>query len=259
MKYLHIFPIITSIGLTNLYAGTMGPIGSDYDFNGFYVGLGTGFNTVFIKNSFSTTRSDGVGGQTDKNRYTHSAVLFTGNVGYGTMLKEKTYIGAKASIYYSPLNTTDETTFSIVAGTNLVIGNNSIWTTMKPSYNIDAVLGYEPVPHVLPFVEAGVTFADVHHNYRFARTRTGNTTHIQYDSYLNLDSYKTGYNVGIGLNYQAQQNWIFSTELVYSDLGQNSGLATVTIPGTTAIEAQSRTIKSNDIALFGSISYLFNC
>lgn len=175
------------------------------------------------------------------------------------MLKEKTYLGAKFSVYYTPLNTLDETGFSTAAGSNLTIGSNSIRTSIKPLYNIDAVLGYEIYPHFLPFVEGGVTFAEVSQNYVFKRTRTnvGTGSNVGYQYFLNLNNYNTGFNVGVGLNYEPHKHWIFSTELVYNNLGKNSGSVTTAIPASTVTETQSRSINSSDVALFGSVSYLF--
>ncbi|WP_019217636.1 outer membrane protein [Legionella tunisiensis] len=260
MKNCFLLPMVLSLGAGSLYAGTMGSIEPVSNFGGFYIGLGSGITTVFTKDSFSTARSDGLGGNADTNRYTNTAVLFTGQIGYGAMFNQKTYLGAKASIYYTPLETLDETGFSTAAGNVLIVGNNSFATSLKPIYNIDAVLGYEVTPHFLPFVEAGVSFANAKRNYVFKRTRTNiaAVTNVGYQSSLNLDKYKTGYNVGLGLNYLAASNWVLSTELVYNYLGSKSDSVMVNIPLTTTTETQSRTIRNSDVAMFASISYLMN-
>lgn len=258
MKRHLILPLALSVSFSSGYAGTMGE--PTYDFSGFYAGLGTGFTSIFTKDTFSTTRSDGLGGNADTNRYTNTAILFTGQIGYGVMVMSQTYLGAKGSIYYTPLDTLDETGFSTAAGSTLIVGNNSITTSVKPIYNIDAVLGYQIVPHFLPFVEAGVTFADVNRHYTFKRSRTNITslTNVKYESVLRLDDYKTGFNVGLGMNYQPVKNWFFSTELVYNYLGKESGSTTVGIPATSTTETQTRENRNSDVALFGGVSYLFN-
>ncbi len=261
MKYCKTITILLSLSISHAFAGAMGAVEPTYDFNGLYVGLGAGYTAIAINNSFVTTRSDGVGGNAGMNRYTHTDAVFSGQLGYGKMFQERVYLGGKASIQYTPLNALDETGFSTAAGSALIIGSNSIRTTVKPIYNIDAVLGYEIYPHFLPFVEAGVSFADVNHNYEFKRTRTNiaTLTNVGYQSLLNLDGYSTGYNVGLGLNYQPFANWILTGEAVYTDLGKNSGLVTVAIPSSTATETHSRTISNSAISMMFSVSYLFNC
>ena len=253
------YAILLVLGCSNLFAGTIGvSAGSTYDFNGLYAGLGTGFTSLFTTDSFNTTRSNVSTLAGDTNRYTETAVLFTGNLGYGAMIDQKIYFGAKGSIYYTPLETLNETGFTTPEGTVLTVGNNSITSLVKPFYNIDAVLGYEFLPHFLPFVEAGVTFANANRNYIFKRTRTDvvSGSNVSYKSTVNLDNYETGYNVGIGFNYQVKKHWIFSTELVFNDLGKNAGAATVGIPGTAITEMQSRKMSTNAMALFASVSYL---
>lgn len=58
MKYGFILPITLMIGFGNVNAGNMGAVDSTYDFAGLYVGLGAGYTSVFVNNSFATTRSD---------------------------------------------------------------------------------------------------------------------------------------------------------------------------------------------------------
>ncbi|GGI85643.1 outer membrane beta-barrel protein [Legionella impletisoli] len=260
MKGRLIIPVILSLGCTSLNAGSMGPVEPVYDFSGFYVGLGAGFTTLYSHDSFSTSRSDGVGGDLDTNHYTHTASLFTGQVGYGTMLQNRVYLGAKGSIYYTPLNNLNETGFSTSSGNLLISGDNAIRTQMRPIYNIDAVLGYEVAPQLLPFFEAGISFADIHQNYSIKRTRTNIATlaNAKYETNISLDDYKTGFNVGLGMSYQLQQHWLFSTELVYNYLGKNSDSITTPIPNTSALETHSRTIQGSTVSMFGSVSYLFN-
>ena len=255
-KKIRLFALF--LGVNSLYAGTMGV--STYTMDGFYAGLGAGINTLFTKDSFSTLRLSGQGGNVDFNRYTNSSILFTGEIGYGKMVQPKTYLGVKGSIYYTPINNLTETGFSNLGGTDvLIVGNNSITTQLRPIYNLDAVLGYEVWEHILPFVEAGISFADVRNSYTSKRTRTNvvTATNVKYEYDLSLDSYQTGFNIGIGANYQPHPNWILSSELVYNYLGKNTGSVSNVIPGVGDTEIHTRSVKGNDLALFGSISYLF--
>lgn len=244
------------INTTCLYAGTMGE--SIYCMDGFYIGGGTGINTLFSKDSFTNQRGGGRVGS-DSNNYTNSSILFMGQAGYGKMVGPKTYLGAKGSIYYTPLDNLTETGFSTSAGSILYVGNNSINTQLRPFYNIDAVLGYEYWDHFLPFVEGGVTFSDIHNYYTLKRTRTNlsDASNVKYEYGASLDNYKTGYNVGIGANYQPHPHWIFSGELLYNYFRTNADSSSVTIPGTNIVESQSRSIFGNDLVLSGSVSYLF--
>ena len=251
--------VILLIFLLSAYHVFAKEMSTNYDFNGVFLGLGTGVINIWTKDYYSTSRSDASNRAAGTNRYTDTAVLFTGNVGLGTMVKRSIYVGAKGSVYYTPLETVQETNFTIPTDPSITFADNSITTQIKPIYNVDAVLGYEISPHFLPFIEAGVSFANINRSYIFKRTQTNLETNnsAQYSSYINLDNYKTGYNVGIGFNYQVKQHWIFATELVYNDLGNNSSAATVVIPGTSITETQSRNMINYSAAMFASVSYLF--
>lgn len=256
MKHLLSIGLLAMINVVN--AGTMGNT-SSYDFDGFYGGLGTGLLSLFTTDTYAGTRSDGTGGKTGENHYIDSAVLFTGQVGYGRMLQGRTYLGVKGSIYYSPIDDRDENAFSSAAGPVLIVGSNSFLSNVKPIYNIDAVLGYEVISHVLPFVEGGVTFGNVSRNYLFNRTisNLAANTNIQYQSSFKLNSYKTEFNAGLGLNVQPTPHCILSGELVYNDLGKKSGSTSVLIPTTTTIDTQSTSLTNQAVALFVGASYLF--
>ena len=262
MKRSAISSLVFFMSINASIAGTMGSIDSSYDFDGFYFGLGSGFTSIYNRDTFSTTRSDGIpitAGDPD-NRYTYTGALFTGNVGYGRMMfDKKTYLGVKGSLYYTPLETTNETGFSTAStSTLLIIGNNTLTTKLNPIYNIDAVLGYEVIKHYLPFVEAGVSFADVKRSYQLKRTRTNSATpptNVKYENDFSLGGYKTTYNVGAGLSYQPHENWFLSMEVVYNYLGKRSDSHGVLIPNTSTTETQSRMIMDQSSSMFLSVSY----
>jgi len=245
-----------ALGVHGVYAGNMGK--PSYDFDGAYLGLGSGVMTLFSQNGRGNVRGS------DTKNFTDTAILVTGDIGYGRMVKEDFYLGIKGSIYYTPLVNLHEGSFSSSANSRLVGGDNEVTTSLQPIYNIDAVLGYEVLPHLLPFVEAGVSFATVNTRYRLQRTETqvSTPTHtVKYASVFNIGGNETSYNVGLGLNYQPHKNLFFSTELMYNDLGQRRGTTTMTVPPVDGEDARiasdTRSVKSQDVVLFGSVSYLF--
>jgi len=244
---------------SNLYAGTMGPV-DDLSFAGFYAGLGVGQTTIFSKDDFTVT-VPGVGVvRSGANRDTDSAVLFSGQLGYGAMFAQSTYLGVKGSVFYTPLKDTDNYSYSSSGVPALLInGVDSFTRSVKPIYNVDLVLGYEIMPRVLPFVEGGVSFANVKHNFTALGTVSSLTPNIvsEYAGSNVLDTYKTGYNVGIGANYLPARNWVLSTELVYNHLGKRDiTLTNVALPaGTSATHFRNESNQA--VSLLFSASYLF--
>lgn len=251
---------LLSVGLSGVQAGTMGNIEPAPDFSGFYAGLGTGMLTLLSSNDYSVGFSPAirppVSGHAD---FTDSAVLFDGHLGYGKMFNQRTYLGAKASVQYTPLKYTLDAPFSSVTGPLLRVGDAQDTFSLKPIYNINAVLGYKILPRLLPFVEAGVTFANVETRYITAITQSNLLTGVNtgYSSVLNSNKYTTGGNVGIGANYLVNKNWFLSSELIYSYLGRATVNSSVAIPSISSLEAHSRTKTNQAVSLLASISYLF--
>lgn len=261
MKKLHLMGILAALS-NPLHAGSMGPETTP-SFDGAYIGVGTGVISLFNNDNFRTQRSNStrIAGAGEVNRYTDTAIQFNGNLGYGKMMQQKAYLGAKAAIYYSPIQLAGETNYSIPLGTNVITGTNTIRTNLKPIYNIDGVLGYELFPHLMSFVEAGVSFSNVQRNYEFSRSYTNLTTPadtFRYSYLLNLSAYKTSYNVGLGLNYLLHNNFFMSFEVLYNDLGKRTGESSTLMGDTGVSERQSRTVYSNAVSAFASASYLFN-
>lgn len=239
------------------FSGAMGT-DATYTLDGLYVGLGTGFTSLFTEDKFITRRNNMSRGITDTNRFFYTSILFNGNIGYGKMFRDVYYIGAKASIFYTPLEEQNDISFSVPAGSIVTFGDNTYTTQVRPFYNIDAVIGYEVLPHLIPFVEGGITFANVNNNYLMKRSRSNLATasSVTYRYTVNLDDYSTGYNVGLGVNYQVRSHWMFSSELLYNFLGNNFGVNSASIPGTSIIESQSRRASASAVNLFASIAYL---
>jgi opacity protein-like surface antigen len=148
--------------------------------------------------------------------------------------------------------------YSSARGPNqLASGQDSFTRSFKPIYNIDAVLGYEMFPGLMPFVEAGVSFANVKHDFVFEGAITSlNTNQVNnYTGLITLDTYKTGYNVGIGANYLTHANWILSGELVYHDLGKNN-LTLTNVATSDLISTHFRTERNRAVSLLANVSYL---
>ena len=251
---------LLSLLTTTCLAGGIDKAPSTKGFSGFYVGAGAGVNSVYATDSFVTSRASGLGGDADSNRYTYTSVLYAIQVGYGWQFANHAYLGLEGLVTYSPLFATDETAFSTAAGNVLIIGHNSIHTTGEPVINIDAVFGYTMCSRVLPFLEVGVTFAELTRQYDIKRTRTNvvTNTNVGYSTTINQNQYNTEYNIGVGLRRLFGQHLVMSTTLMYSDYGQVSKSSSVAIPGANDTETHSRTVSSYALSLFGTLSYLFN-
>lgn len=244
------------------FSGTMGVVEPMPDFNGFYVGLGSGVTTVSIQGNTSSVDSNGFLNYNNSARQLNDAILFTGNMGYGKMFAEKTYLGAKASVYYTPGEDTINGTNVYTNGVYSAVSSSLFRGTLLPTYNVDLMLGYEIIPHFLPFVEAGVTFSDVRVKASQVTTRSNLSlgTSINYTSLQNTLGYNTNYNVGVGGYYLVHKNWFFSTELVYTDMGKRS--SSVAIPSHIAFDGVSETqtlaSTSNALNLLFGVNYLFS-
>lgn len=257
---------ILFFSLNNLFAGTMGEVEPKSDFNGLYVGLGTGLMNIMSQTSFSNTYSQFNGYFDDYShaKYNNTAILFSGQIGYGKMIRPKTYLGAKSSVYYTPFKFNSGRRAGrnplVPTQNTLLFSHFTSETSIQPIYNIDLIFGYEAFSHLLPFIEGGVSFANVKQVFHSNRSFINESTSQDYNHQLNLDGYKTGYNVGIGLNYLAHKNWFFFGELVYSDLGKNAGSVTTAVPFSAGpiTEIYARTEKNQAISLLAGISYLFN-
>ncbi len=247
---------------SQLFAGTMGAVETP-SFDGLYLGLGTGFISIFNNDSFRTQRSNStkVAGIPEVNRYTNTAVQFNANLGYGKMFKEKTYLGAKAAVYYSPFENAGETNYAVPLGTTALIGTNTIRSSLKPIFNIDGVLGYELFPRMLSFVEAGVSFSNMRRDYEFARLYAplpNPDGMFRYSYLLSLDAYKTSYNVGVGLSYLMQQHFFLSLEVLYNDMNKRTGESSTLMSDTGVNERQTRKVYTSAVSAFASASLLFD-
>ena len=246
MQHRMLLSMLFSLGLSSTFAGTMGSAEPPTDFSGLYLGLGTGYASFFA--------ADDQLGVNRQDRSTTGFVEFDGHVGYGQFIKEKTYLGAKGSVYYTPLEFLHDRPFLQDQGSGIKTGYLETKATVKPIFNLDAVLGYEIYPHLLPFVEAGVSFANVNTKAVVGESfvtipGAASSSVTRFDN--NASGYKTGYNVGLGASYQAKQNWFLSTELVYNYLGQYSNH----YQNGADVDTRVRTYQV--VSLFASVSYLF--
>lgn len=239
------------------FSGSMSSF-NDYNIEGVYLGLGTGLINLYTNDNFIARKSNSSVSVKETERASYTSILFNGNIGYGKMYSDSYYFGAKASVFYTPFNYVENDSYVVPNGATTTFGENTYTTQIRPFYNIDAVLGYEFIPHFIPFVEGGLTFANVTKKYELSRTVSNYVTNssTDYSFTVNANNYSTGYNVGIGLNYQARRHWIFAGELLYIDLGQNFGASGAQIPNTAVVDSQSRRLNSSAVALFATISYL---
>lgn len=251
--------LLLGLGLSTGFAGTMGDAALPTNFNGFYAGLGTGMLNLLTKNAFSTSSITSAPPATGKLSFTDSAVLFDGHLGYGQLFNQNTYLGAKTFVYYTPLQHIYTRSFTASTDSFLTNGNHVDTFTAKPIYNIDAILGFEVLPHVLPYLEAGVSFSNIKANYKSFRTQSNLASNNQfaYSNDMTSNSYKTGYNVGIGANYLVQKNWFLSSELIYNYLGTGAVNQSVNVPQVNAVQAFSNKTTNQAVSLLASISYLF--
>lgn len=258
MKYKFGFLIASMILTPITFAGSIEAPPSP-NFTGFYMGIGAGLSSLFVKDSFETVRASGLGGDADTNRYTYTSILYAAQLGFGKIFGN-TYLGLEGLVTYSPLDDLDETGFSTAAGNILIVGNNTIKTSSNPIYNVDAVLGYAIHQSTLPFIEGGVTFGKVSRQYAIKRTRTNivTTTNVGYETSLSVGKYNTGYNVGLGIRQLVGEHCVLSIASMYTYLGKNTDSSSVAIPGTTDVETHTRTAKNYALSLLGTISYLFH-
>lgn len=251
--------LLLSLGCSISFAGTMGNIGTPNNFNGFYAGLGTGMLNLLTKDSFASSTNTGAAPVTGNLSFTDSSVLFDGHLGYGKLFNQHTYLGAKTFAYYTPLQHIYTRSFTTTTGSVLTNGNHVDTFAVKPIYNIDAILGFEVLPHVLPYLEAGVSFSNVKANYKSFRTQSNlaSNNQIAYSNDMTSNTYKTGYNVGIGANYLVQKNWFLSSELIYNYLGTGAANQSVNVPQSNTVQAFSNKATNQAVSLLASISYLF--
>ena len=246
---------------SSAFSGTMGPIETNTNFGGLYLGLGTGVTDISGKATVQTNSSDILNGSGSYSGTGGSdSILYTGVVGYGKMFNEKTYFGAKASIYYTAKRYSSSFNGVHENETNtLTTDSGQSVSDFQPSYNVDLMLGYEIIPHILPFVEGGVSFSNPRNirQDRFLRVSPTNGAIVNNVANEN-EGYQTGFNVGIGSYFLVSSNWFFNTELVYTDMGKTSSFYQATTPGTPPVtDSNSISISTNSVSLFAGVSYLF--
>lgn len=248
--------IVLIFGLNNVFAGEMGIKNIQADFNGFYAGLGVGGINLLQK----STKNDRPNRPADLDRYSYAAASISGNLGYGKLFANKSYLGIKGSVFYTPwVNDTLQDVASRVVDDEVLFRKTYQGSFVKPIYNVDLVLGYEIAPRLLSFFEGGVSFANIKHNIDNVRSHTTFTPEpaetFNISSY-NINEYKTGYNLGLGLNYLVGNNWFLFGEFVYNDLGTYSHSGTLLPPDSTNF---SHSFHWQSLSVLGGISYLFNC
>lgn len=265
LKHTVCFLLISS--LIDAHAGSMGDMNSAH-FDGFYAGLGVGDSTLFAKDSYSNTISinDFIKAELSNTlRNENNAVLFEGHLGYGKMVEPRFYLGAKGSVFYTPIQILSQSTAEIPSvsiepsPSYLTSLKNINQISMQPIYNIDGVLGYELYDHFLPFIEAGVNFSNVNnfHSQNNLVQQPGFSPPASFSANYNTSGFNTGYNVGLGVNYRMNKQWIVSGELVYHNLGQYSINKTYPLSNAAGFISSSSTRTFQMVSVLASFSYLF--
>ena len=264
-KHAVYFLLLSS--LIDAHAGSMGEIHTAH-FNGLYAGLGVGESTLFAKDNYlNTINIDNFTKAELSNtlRNENTAVLFEGHLGYGKMLSPILYLGAKSSVYYTPIEILSQSTaeipsISIGPGANYLTSLKNVnQISMQPIYNIDGILGYEIYDNFLPFVEAGVNFSSVNnfHSQNNLIQQPNFSSPALFSGNYNTHGFNTGFNVGIGANYQTHKPWLISGELVYHNLGQYSISKTYPLANVPGFLSSSSTRTFQMVSVLVSFSYLF--
>ncbi len=168
---------------------------------------------------------------------TATAPLYDGHVGYGHYFNQNMYLGAKTSMTPSWLPTLND--------------------IEKPIYHVDAVFGFQSSTDLLPFLEAGVSFADADDFSSNNVSRRIMGKHAIYANLLNTNQYQTGYNFGIGANYQLKKNWFLSSELIYHYLGHDIMNDASKTSNVAASSLDASTKVSQSVSVMARVSYLF--
>lgn len=238
--------VILSFYVLSAHAGLFELSQQDTDFNGLYAKL----NARTLPDPHLQWSSG-----------THATLsdntsLFDGHVGYGKYFNQNMYLGAKTSVYHTPLEHALAAPFSAIMSSS---SPHQKTYAAEPVYNIDAVFGYETYPHLLPFLEAGVSIANLERAGDLSTTNNARllAKNSLYGNLLNANQYTTGYNVGVGANYQLKKNWFLSSELIYNYLGKDAA-GPAKVPTSSVMTATDSKSKSNQaISLLASVSYLF--
>lgn len=236
--------VIFSFYVLNVHAGLLELPQQESDFNGLYAKL----------NARTLPDTHLQWGGNAHAKLSDNTNLFDGHVGYGKYFNQNMYVGAKTSVYHTALDHALTAPFS---ATTSATHQNAYAT--EPVYNIDAVFGYETYPHLLPFLEAGVSIANLERKGVMSTASNARllAKNSLYANLLNANQYTAGYNVGVGANYQLKKNWFLSSELIYNYLGKDAA-GPAKVPTSSVMTATDSKLKSNQaISLLASVSYLF--
>ncbi|MDF1646026.1 MAG: hypothetical protein P1U61_03455 [Legionellaceae bacterium] len=251
-----IVAVVCAVGIQSVEAGS---VGDAYNMGGFYAGIGVGEATILINEAFSSTFDAYNMATNGVTNDTRTGILFQGQIGYGKMFEEHTYLGLKGSVYYTPIHYSGTGSEQSIVDGAIVSINDKVQMDFKPIFNIDGVFGYEIYPHVIPFVQAGVSFAgvtalNIQKNSGFNQDTGGRKLFSQISRVNN--KYETGYNVGFGTTYQSTKHFLLSGEVIYNYIGKFSSSDTTFVN----THLQNHTISSDlllqQVSLFITASYL---
>jgi len=185
------------------------------NFDGFYGGIYTGYAKAQSNITEYTAAGivDGYTGDISPDDFLYGGVL-----GYDWNLADNLIVGL--AFDYESRNSNKTTEYQKLNGTVAPIF--SFASKVNSTYSLRSRLGYILNKKSLVYLTAGITKADIEFSI------INNITSV-------VDSYKkshSGYNVGLGTNYDLGNNFQLFGEYRYSDYGLEHFTATITGPST---------------------------
>jgi outer membrane immunogenic protein len=173
-----------------------------------------------------------------------SGVTVGGQIGCNWQTGNFVY-GIEGDGMYTGLSSTVTTTIAALptAGTPV---SNTASVSAQSLYTLRGRAGYA-VDRTLVYVTGGAAFGKV--GYSDAQTYIAGATAGA------VSSMRTGYVVGVGVEYALSKNWIVGGEYLYANLG-STGFNTVVVPQNTFTNAWSTKFQENIVR--ARISYKFD-
>jgi outer membrane immunogenic protein len=218
--------------MSNLNAGTMGPIESAHNWSGFYIGGNLGgkwgnYSSPLILETLTVT---GVVFGPSVQYYDVNSSSFTGGGQIGYLWQANHWVlGAEANLNGEQLNGSHILSPAEIATTSQFVPDDYYTTQNNAQAAILARLGYAANNWLL-YGTAGVGFSDVTFNANFIPTFSGGInfppTYSSQKHWLSVGTY------GLGLEYAWTQNWRLGVEGRYTNYSRKQlNLGNVAVVG----------------------------
>ncbi len=259
MKKITLALTTVAFAITNVsFAESALPLTAE--FNGVFFGANAGFINLIEKTTVSQTFSADNSFRSDERKFNASSGYFDGQLGYGRMISDEFYLAGKFAITYTPFEHQNQRSWSRgTAPLPVDTGNSNFTTDLRPIYSIDMELGYLFDPTWISYLVGGVNFANTKHTHTFNGTHTVGATLETASVTADTNTYKTGFNIGIGIKHLIAEHWLLAAEYEYIYLGKTSDTATISYPTSSHTVTEKAAYKSQAISGLASVSYLFNC